>query len=69
MADAVNRGGELLATLSAGTPWESVAKEVGSTFTTDSRIFRSENTKDIDLLVDTIASWIASNAGARLLRS
>ncbi|KAL9158962.1 hypothetical protein ABFS82_08G103300 [Erythranthe guttata] len=69
MADAVNRGGELLATLSAGTPWESVAKEVGSTFTTDSRIFRSENTKDIDLLVDTIASWIASNASARLLRS
>ncbi|KAL7142122.1 hypothetical protein ABFS83_08G102100 [Erythranthe nasuta] len=69
MADAVNRGGELLATLSAGTPWESVAKEVGSTFTTDSQIFRSENTKDIDLLVDTIASWIAFNASARLLRS
>ncbi|KAK8717180.1 hypothetical protein V6N13_044457 [Hibiscus sabdariffa] len=27
MADAVNRGSELLANLSAGTPWETVAKE------------------------------------------
>ncbi|GJN27730.1 hypothetical protein PR202_gb15776 [Eleusine coracana subsp. coracana] len=27
MADAVNRGGELLANLTTGTPWEAVAKE------------------------------------------
>ncbi|KAK6139119.1 hypothetical protein DH2020_027137 [Rehmannia glutinosa] len=68
MADAVNRGGEFLATLTAGTPWETVAKEVGSTFGADSRIFRAENPKEIDLLVDVITSWIASNAGPRLLR-
>ncbi|KAK6139100.1 hypothetical protein DH2020_027161 [Rehmannia glutinosa] len=68
MADAVNRGGEFLATLTAGTPWETVAKEVGSTFGADSRIFRAENPKEIDLLVDVITRWIASNAGPRLLR-
>lgn len=68
MADAVNRGGELLATLTAGTPWEAVAKEVGSTFSGDSRIFRAENPKEIDLLVDVITSWIASNSGPKLLR-
>nr|CAD1827432.1 unnamed protein product [Ananas comosus var. bracteatus] len=36
MADAVNRGGELIANLTAGTPWEAVAKEVGNTLGTDS---------------------------------
>nr|CAE04880.3 OSJNBa0042I15.2 [Oryza sativa Japonica Group] len=30
MADAVNRGGELLTNLATGTPWEAVAKEVGT---------------------------------------
>ncbi|KAG8365737.1 hypothetical protein BUALT_Bualt17G0003000 [Buddleja alternifolia] len=59
MADAVNRGGELLASLTAGTPWEAVAKEVS---------FRPENSKEIDVLVDVIATWICSNAGPRLLR-
>ncbi|KAL2226513.1 uncharacterized protein LOC105160133 isoform X2 [Sesamum indicum] len=68
MADAVNRGGELLATLTAGTPWEAVAKEVGSTFGADSSIFRAYNPKEIDLLVDVITTWIASNSGPRLLR-
>ncbi|KAL0305329.1 UNVERIFIED_CONTAM: hypothetical protein Sangu_3037500 [Sesamum angustifolium] len=68
MADAVNRGGELLATLTAGTPWEAVAKEVGSTFGADSSIFRAYNPKELDLLVDVITMWIASNSGPRLLR-
>ncbi|KAL8534952.1 hypothetical protein ACS0TY_010832 [Phlomoides rotata] len=65
MADAVNRGGELLASLTAGTPWEAVAKEVGSTFSSD---FRAENSKEVDLLVDVIEIWIASNSGPKLLR-
>ncbi|PIN13980.1 hypothetical protein CDL12_13398 [Handroanthus impetiginosus] len=68
MADAVNRGGEFLANLTAGTPWEAVAKEVGTTFSADSSIFRAQNPKDIELLVDVITSWIASNSGPRLLR-
>ncbi|KZV57486.1 hypothetical protein F511_35211 [Dorcoceras hygrometricum] len=68
MADAVSRGGDFLATLTAGTPWESVAKEVGNTFSSDSRIF-AENSKEIDGLVDVIATWIDSNPSpARLLR-
>ncbi|XP_073316079.1 uncharacterized protein [Primulina huaijiensis] len=68
MANAVSRSGELLVTLTAGTPWEVVAKEVGNTFSTDSRIF-AENSKDLDGLVDVIATWIASNPSpTRLLR-
>ncbi|KAG6382772.1 hypothetical protein SASPL_157525 [Salvia splendens] len=63
MANAVNRGGELLANLTAGTPWEAVAKEVGNTFTPESNIFRSQNPKEVDLLVDVITSWMASNSG------
>ncbi|CAI9778198.1 unnamed protein product [Fraxinus pennsylvanica] len=54
MADAVNRGGEFLATLTAGTPWETVAKDVGDNFGVDSTIFRAEISKEIDLLVDEI---------------
>ncbi|XP_042057837.1 uncharacterized protein LOC121802276 isoform X1 [Salvia splendens] len=69
MANAVNRGGELLANLTAGTPWEAVAKEVGNTFTPESNIFRSQNPKEVDLLVDVITSWMASNSGPRLLNS
>lgn len=69
VADAVNRGGEFLATLTAGTPWESVAKEVGSTFSPESSIFRADSQKEIDLLVDVITSWIASNSGPKLLKS
>lgn len=68
MADAVNRGSEFLANLSIGTPWETVAKEVGNTLGTDSRILRAEISKDIDLLVDVIASWMASSTGQKLLR-
>lgn len=67
MADAVNRGGELLATLTAGTPWETVAKDMGN-FGVDSTIFRAEISKEIDLLVDVISSWIDSNSHPRLLR-
>lgn len=64
MADAVNRGGEFFANLTAGTPWEAVAKEVGNS----SSIFRAENAKEIDQLVDVITSWMASNAGPKLLK-
>ncbi|CAA2968488.1 Gut esterase 1 [Olea europaea subsp. europaea] len=67
MADAVNRGGEFLATLTAGTPWETVAKDMGN-FGVDSTIFRAEISKEIDLLVDVISSWIDSNSHPRLLR-
>ncbi|XP_051122360.1 uncharacterized protein LOC127245484 [Andrographis paniculata] len=68
MAEAVNRGGEFLANLTAGTPWEAVAKEVSNTFGSDSTIFSTGNQKDIDLLVDVITAWIASSSGPRLLR-
>ncbi|KAM7269489.1 hypothetical protein ACFE04_024986 [Oxalis oulophora] len=68
MADAVNRGSELFTNLSVGTPWESVAKEVGNTFGVDPRVLRTNVSKDIDLLVDVIASWMASNTGPKLLR-
>ncbi|KAK7360939.1 hypothetical protein VNO77_02958 [Canavalia gladiata] len=69
MADAVNRGSELLSNLTVGTPWETVAKEVGNTLGMDSGVLRAEVSKDMDQLVDVIASWIASNAGPKLLRS
>ncbi|XP_050372727.1 uncharacterized protein LOC126790511 [Argentina anserina] len=69
MADAVNRGSEMLANLSVGTPWESVAKEVGNSLGVDStKILRAEVSKDLDLLVDVVASWMASNTGPRLLK-
>lgn len=68
MADAVNQGSELFANLTVGTPWENVAKEVGSTLGVDSRILRAQASKDVDNLVDVIISWMASNSGPRLLR-
>jgi len=68
MADAVNRGGEFLANLTAGTPWETVAKEMGSTLGVDSKILRAEISKDVDILVNVISSWMDSNAGPKLLR-
>lgn len=68
MADAVNRGGELLANLTAGTPWESVAKEVGNSFGADSRILGTQMSKDLNLLISVITSWIKANTGPRLLR-
>ncbi|KAK4764417.1 hypothetical protein SAY87_013855 [Trapa incisa] len=69
MADAMNRGSEFIANLTAGTPWESVAKEMGSSFGVDSGVIRQDASKDMDLLVDAITSWIASNTGPKLLRS
>jgi hypothetical protein len=69
MADAVNRGGELLTNLATGTPWEAVAKEVGSTLGADSGVLRAQISKDVNTLVDVIVSWIESNSGPRLLRS
>ncbi|KAG5016942.1 hypothetical protein JHK82_022589 [Glycine max] len=68
MADAVNRGSELLSNLTVGTPWEIVAKEVGNSLGMDSGVLRAEVSKDMDMLVDVIAAWIASNAGPKLLR-
>ncbi|XP_044479858.1 uncharacterized protein LOC123206715 [Mangifera indica] len=68
MADAVNRGSELIANLTAGTPWETVAKEIGNSLGVDSRIIRANVSKDIDLLVDVITSWMSSNTGPKLLR-
>lgn len=65
MADAVNRGGELLANLTVGTPWETVGKEMGSTLGMDSKILRAQISKDVDLLVDVMASWIESNSNPR----
>ncbi|WOL02518.1 hypothetical protein Cni_G11237 [Canna indica] len=69
MADAVNRGGEILSNLTAGTPWEAVAKEVGNTLGTDSGIVRARISEDVDALVELISSWMASNSGPRFLRS
>ncbi|CAM8956860.1 unnamed protein product [Rhodiola kirilowii] len=69
MADAVNRGSELLANMTAGTPWEAVAKEVGNTLGVDSKILGTDNTtKDLESLVDVIISWMASNSGPKLLK-
>lgn len=69
MADAVNRGGELLTNLTAGTPWEGVAKEVGNTLGTADTggVLRAQISKDVNSLVDVISSWMAANSGPRLL--
>lgn len=69
MADTVNRGSELLASLTAGTPLEAVAKEVGSTFSPDSRILRAQASSEVKELVEVIASWVTSNSGPKLLQS
>ncbi|MQL98786.1 hypothetical protein Taro_031495 [Colocasia esculenta] len=67
MAEAVNRGGEFLASLTVGTPWETVAKEVGNTLGADSSILRAQISQDVEALVDLITSWMVSNSGPRLL--
>ncbi|CAD5177983.1 unnamed protein product [Musa acuminata subsp. malaccensis] len=68
MADAVNRGGEILSNLTVGTPWEAVAREVSNTLGTDSGIVRAQISKDIDALVDLMTSWMDSNSDPRLIR-
>ncbi|KAI3698595.1 hypothetical protein L2E82_42252 [Cichorium intybus] len=68
MVDAVNRGGELFANLTAGTPWETVAKEVGNSFGVDSPTIRANNSKELELLADTITDWMIKNAGTKLLK-
>ncbi|CAH1414805.1 unnamed protein product [Lactuca virosa] len=68
MVDAVNRGGELFANLTAGTPWEAVAKEVGNSLGVDSPTLRANNSKELDLLADTITAWMITNTGAKLLK-
>ncbi|CAN1262864.1 hypothetical protein LINPERPRIM_LOCUS11427 [Linum perenne] len=67
MADAVNRGSKLFTNLTAGTPWETVAKEVGNTLGTDNQVLRAQASKDLARLEDVITSWMASNAGPKLL--
>ncbi|ERN06454.1 hypothetical protein AMTR_s00016p00259610 [Amborella trichopoda] len=67
MADAVNKGGELLANLAVGTPWETVAREVGTSLGAESQVLRTQNVKDVDQLVDVIASWMQLHSGPRLL--
>nr|KAJ0224259.1 hypothetical protein LSAT_V11C100043200 [Lactuca sativa] len=68
MVDAINRGGELFANLTAGTPWEAVAKEVGNSLGVDSPTLRENNSKVLDLLADTIIAWMITNTGAKLLK-
>ncbi|GMH10817.1 hypothetical protein Nepgr_012658 [Nepenthes gracilis] len=69
MVDAVNRGSEFLANLTVGTPWETVARDVGTTLGVDSsRILRPQNSKELNFLVDEIASWTTSNTGPKHLR-
>lgn len=65
MVDAVNRGSVLLANLTSGTPWETVARDVSSTLGMDSRFVA----KDLDHLVDVISSWMYSSAGSKLLKT
>lgn len=63
MADAVTRGGEILANLATGTPWETVAKDVGISIGTDTRArsLREQIIQDIDKLVDEITIWVISS--------
>ncbi|XP_010694545.2 uncharacterized protein LOC104907329 [Beta vulgaris subsp. vulgaris] len=68
MADAVNRGSELLSNLIAGTPWETVAKDVGLSLGMDSQILRAESSKDLEHLVDVVSSWMSSSIGPELPR-
>ncbi|XP_024993434.1 uncharacterized protein LOC112527199 [Cynara cardunculus var. scolymus] len=68
MVDAVNRGGEIWANLTAGTPFETVAKEVSNSLGVDSPTLRADMSKDLDLLVDIITSWMITNAGTKLLK-
>lgn len=67
MADAVNRGGEFLANLTAGTPWEPATREVANALGPESTIFRAGTSKDMDMLVDVISSWINFNMGKKHL--
>ena len=62
MADAVNQGGAFLANITTGTPLETVAKEVSSTFSADSGIIRAQNSKIVEMLADVIATWMLSNS-------
>ncbi|KAI5065953.1 hypothetical protein GOP47_0018577 [Adiantum capillus-veneris] len=56
MADAVSRGSEILANLAAGTPWASVARDVGQSLNTDltAQGVRQQITEDIEELVDEV---------------
>ncbi|KAH9328915.1 hypothetical protein KI387_001023, partial [Taxus chinensis] len=65
MADVVTRGGEILANLAAGTPWESVAKEVNTSLGVDMGL-RKQILQDIDQLVDEITTWMMSSSQKRL---
>lgn len=60
MADAVSRGSEILANLAAGTPWATVARDVGQSFNPDltAQGLRQQVLEDIEMLVDEVATWI-----------
>ncbi|KAL5697968.1 hypothetical protein ACHQM5_029061 [Ranunculus cassubicifolius] len=64
MANAVNRGSELFANLTVGTPWETVAREVNSSLGVDGK---PKMAKDVELLVDAITSWMTASSGSKLL--
>ncbi|KAL6003668.1 hypothetical protein ACLOJK_023902 [Asimina triloba] len=63
VADAINQGGELLSNLTMGTPLETMAKDVSSTLGTSSMVGWSQISKDFDLLVDAVASWMKLTLG------
>lgn len=62
VADTVNQVSDIFANLTTGTPLENVAKEVKSTFSADTMYTRAQNSKNIDMLVDAISTWISSHS-------
>ncbi|MCO5554038.1 hypothetical protein L7F22_007564 [Adiantum nelumboides] len=67
MADAVSKGSEILANLAAGTPWASVARDVGQSLNTDltAQRLRQQIIEDIKELVDEVATWIQASMTSR----
>lgn len=63
MADAVSKGGEILANLAAGTPWATMARDVGQSFGTDltAQGLRQQILEDIEMLVEEVATWMQAS--------
>lgn len=63
MADAITRGGDILANLATSTPWETVVKDVGIAIGTDTRAWSlcEQIIRDIEKLVDEITIWVISS--------
>ncbi|KAK9674500.1 hypothetical protein RND81_12G236800 [Saponaria officinalis] len=68
MADAVNRGSELISNLVSGTPWETLTRDVSASLGVDPQIIRADTSKDLDQLVDVVSSWMSSSLSQKLLR-